>query len=420
MNQLVHIIQTPPFWLKTPPLSLIYLKTYLKNQGISVTVSDLNLELFKLMQPSLGQWLSLNKDFETKLFSKVEKQYPQLLNKLCNDIGQTQYIGFSLFKRNFSFAFSLAKLINKRFSNKTIIFGGPHTLFLDKEGTLDENYYWVIGEGEKPLLEIANGSQNKIYRFQELDNLDDLKTYDFSPLKSNQYSKTLPLLSSRGCPYQCNFCSERLLYKKFRYHSPQYIIEQIRSLQSKYKTTNFVFLDSLINYKHEWLYDFCSLVIKNNLNIKWEAQIRIEKNFSLQLAKLLKESGCYNLFVGLESGCDKVLELMNKGFTASCAVDFFKILKAAQLHFEISLIFGYPGEGKKEFQETLSFISGNKKLIPKIAQANPFTDYFDDFLDQPFLKGQTKKKIEIFLKILEEEKIKYTRSFINNLTYPCA
>ena len=250
-----------------------------------------------------------------------------------------------------------------------------------------------------------------------MENLDTLPFCDFSPLNIELYSRSLPLFSSRGCLYKCKFCTERFLYKKFRHHSPGYMVEQIYYLQKKYHTNNFIFCDSLINYKQAWLKEFCSLVIKNKLNIKWEAQMRIEHNFPLDLAKLLKKSGCYNLFIGLESGSDKMLGLMNKGFTSACASNFFKILRKANLHFETSLIFGYPGEEKKEFKETLNFIIENKKNIPKIAQVNAFVDYLGNFPDKMFSGHQAKERTQLFLKLLEKEKIRYTKSFINNLIY---
>ena len=145
--------------------------------------------------------------------------------------------------------------------------------------------------------------------------------------------------------------------------------------------------------------------------------MRIEKGFPLDLAKLIKKSGCYNLFIGLESGSDKTLRMMNKGFTPPSAAGFFKILTTAGLHFEISLILGYPGEGKKEFEETLNFIVKNKRIIPKIAQVNPFIDYLGNFYGKTLPKQEIKEKLQLFLRTLEGEKIRYTKSFINNLHY---
>jgi radical SAM superfamily enzyme YgiQ (UPF0313 family) len=130
----------------------------------------------------------------------------------------------------------------------------------------------------------------------------------------------------------------------------------------------------------------------------------------------MKKSGCYNLFVGLESGSNNMLRAMNKGFNLETALDFFKSLNKAKLQFEISLIFGYPGETEGNFRDSLDFIRQNKKLIPKIAQANPFVDYLGDH-ENKYPLNTVKSRIRKFLRILELEKIRYTKSFINNLIY---
>ena len=416
MPETVHIIQVPPFWLKTPPLSLIYLKNYLKSKKVSVSIHDLNFTLYKHLNFSLNKWLTLDEEFENKLFTIVQEKAPTILENLYSQIQDSQFIGFSLVKRNTTFTFKLAGHIKKKFPDKKIIFGGPHTLFLKKKNKLNFCDYWVVGEGEIPLYNILANTAPHISCFEEISDLDTLPFLDFEPLNPRNYSNSLPLLSSRGCPYSCKFCSEKLLSKKFRHHSPRYIVEQIKHLISKYEIRNFVFCDSLINYKNQWLEDFCKLVIKNKLGIKWEAQARIKPDFSASLASLMKKSGCFNLFIGLEHGSDRILTLMNKGFTSNEAAIFFKKLKSADLHFEISLILGYPQENQKDYLETLSFIKNNKSIIPKIAQVNPFIDYLKEF-NENFPTPEGLNRVSSFIKFLQNEKIKYTKSFINNLTY---
>lgn len=421
MNDFVYIIQTPPLWIKTPPLSLIYLYTYLKQKKIEARVIDLNSIIFKLLSLPATQWLTLDKQFEDTLFELVNQKFPFLIRNLISKIADAPFIGFPLLQRNTPFAFKLANHIKDRFPKKTIIFGGPNTLFLDKKNTLDPNYHWVIGEGETPLHKIIAGAKQHIYRFQEIENLDSLPFIDFDCIALNAYSPTIPLLSSRGCLFNCNFCSEKLLSKKFRHHSPNYLVEEIKHLTNKYQRNTFVFCDSMINYNQQTLTDFCSLIIKNNLSINWEAQIRITKNFPLELAKLMKQSGCYNLFIGLENGSDRVLQKMNKGFTTSDALEFFKIIHNAKLHFEISLILGYPGEDENDFQQTIDFIVKNKKIIPKIAQVNPFVDYLNDFPTITFPNISGHNRLKTLLNTFSQEKIRYTKSFIGNLYYqsPC-
>lgn len=417
MKKLVYIIHCPPSWVKTAPLALIFLKNYLGKRGISAKLIDLNIILYKILNPAPGQWLNLNKDFEENIFFIIEKKFPDILTNFYKQIKDTPFVAFSILKRNAPFAFKLAEKIKNIYPDKKIIFGGPQTLFLDRQNNLNPDYFWVIGEGEIPLYSIIKNPSQQIYRFQEIKNLDSLPFPDFTPFNPNYYSGVIPIFSSRGCAYSCRFCSEKFLYKKIRQHSPEYMAEQIIQLITKYKTNHFVFCDSMINHNNKWLKKFCCLLIKKKLPIKWSAQIRIKKCFPLELAKLLKQSGCYNAFVGLESASDKILNLMNKGFTSDDALNFFKTLTAAGLHFEISLISGYPGEEEKEFTETLNFIIKNKNYIPKIAQINPFVDYLGDFKNTAFPCEKARPRIEKVLTILEQEKIRYTKSFINNLIY---
>lgn len=414
-NRGIHIILPPPFWLKMPPLSLIYLENYLKNKDINVKIIDLNNIVFKNLGITAGQWLKLDPDFENNLFSIIKKDYPYILNDLYKQIAPSDFLGFSLFKRNLPFTKQLIQAINTLYPNKQIILGGPETLLLNKSSIDNNDYFWVIGEGELPLYQIVTGQTQKNYSFQEIDDLDTLPFLDFSSLRLANYSNYLPLFSSRGCMHKCNFCSEKLLYKKFRYHSPKYMVEQIKYLIKKYNFNYFVFCDSMINYKLSWLNDFCWQIIKDNLKIQWEAQIRIQDNLPLELAKLMKTSGCYNLFIGLESGSDNTLHKMNKGISTASALSFFKNLTLAGLHFELSLIIGYPGEENKDFLDTIDFIVKNKQFIPKIAQVNPFIDYLNTMPDQKFPTPTAIKNVETLINIFQREKIKYTKGFINNL-----
>lgn len=416
MKKGIYILQCPPSWLKTPPLALVYLENYLRANGFKVTVRDINAELFKSTEIRQNDWLALNKDFEESLFGSI-KGSADFLETLYKEIESYEYVGFSVLRRNSSFSFKLAEKIREKFSSKKIIFGGPQTFFLNYKEKLDDNAFWVTGEGESALLKILNGCSQKVLRFEELEDLDSLPFLDFDCLGFNNYSNSIPILSSRGCKFGCNFCSERKLYKKFRQHSPKYTSDLIKYLTQKYGTNAFVFCDSLINYSNEWLEKFCLNLIQDNNNIKWEAQMRVDKQFSEKLGLLMKESGCYNLFVGFESASAATLKNMNKGFDPEIAESFFRKLKNSGLHFEISLIFDYPGETDEDFRETLDFIVRNKHNIPKIAQANPFTDYMGSFPDKTFPRAKAMEKIKLFLSTIEKEKIKYTKSFINNLVY---
>lgn len=166
------------------------------------------------------------------------------------------------------------------------------------------------------------------------------------------------------------------------------------------------------------LEDLCDTIIANFGFINWEAQIAVRNDMKQGIFNKIKKSGCYNLFVGLESGSDKVLKKMNKGFTAADALDFFRKLNKAKLFFGISLITGYPQETQADFQEGLDFIIANKDMIPKIEQVNPFTYYDGTKADKRGdykMNNEALRRTEILVKEIKQRGFKYTNAFLGNL-----
>jgi radical SAM superfamily enzyme YgiQ (UPF0313 family) len=166
------------------------------------------------------------------------------------------------------------------------------------------------------------------------------------------------------------------------------------------------------------LEELCDAIINKFAKIKWEAQIAIRRDMGETLLKKMKQSGCYNLFIGLESGCDRTLKNMRKGFSAKEARNFFQKLNSANLSFGISLITGYPQETDADFQESLDFVLKNKALIPKIEQVNPFVYYDGTRADKNCdykLNQRSRKRFEIFVKAIKENRLKYTNAFLGNL-----
>lgn len=428
-----------PHWIKVPPLSLVYLENFLSQNGFKVKIIDLNIIFYNLLKIPKKEWLSLNPQFENNIYSQIKEKSPEIIERIISDISNSKamILGFSLFNRNRKATIDFVNDINKVNQSKTLVFGGPEVLFeYYRDSFFSEinhriDSYFVLGEGELPLLKLCKHIYNskeisfslhkgkKIIKYSEIENPDSLPFLNFDHLNLEFYNaQTIPLFSSRGCIKRCTFCSECKLFKNFRQHSPEYMVKLIKNLVAMHEITTFSFHDSLINAILEWLDKFCSLLIKENLKIKWEAQLAIRNDMSLELFEKMKLSGCYNLFVGLESGSDKILKLMHKGYTSKQAKEFFEKLSQAKLQFEISLIVGFPEENENDFKQTLEFIKQNKKHIPKIAQVNPFVEYAPSRIHRQTYESAiiAKTRVNRLLEMFEEEKIKHTASFVNNLS----
>lgn len=427
-----------PHWIKLPPLSFASLATYLNGNGIKTKAIDLNIILFHMLKLPRKQWLMHNVEFENNIFRQSKHQFPRFINNLINDIvhHQAKVLGFSLFSRNRRATLDFVNEIRKRTQSKTFVFGGPEVLFeYHRDSFFDElkaeNTYFVLGEGEQALLDICRSMYHKqliectihkgkkLIAYNEIPQLDKLPFLDFDARTLQWYdSPTLPLFSSRGCMRRCSFCSEHKLYKNFRQHSPEYVLTLIKSLVKKHQTHSFSFHDSLINANLQWLNLFCELLMQENLGIQWEAQLAIRSDMAKPLFDTMKAAGCFNLFIGLESASDRILALMQKGYDSATAKEFFQKLACAGLHYEVSIITGFPRETEDDFEKTLQFLKNNKHCIPKIAQVNPFVEYAPSQINfcEPQCKAAAAQRLQRLLAMFEENKIKYTASFINNLT----
>ncbi len=432
MNQKkVLLVILPIFWPKMPPLGIAYLKEFLKKKSITADMIDINNYFYNLSDEELKKsWqISCNTFLEDNIISIIKKKYPYEFDKIVNRILQYDIIGFSCFKSNIKNTVEIIKILKSKKSSIEIILGGPEItrMYFKTKGDFTPDIkaisnLLVVGEGEKSIYGYLNEENNNraIIEFQQMENLDDLPYPEFQDLDFNSYPRkeSIPLMFGRGCVRQCNFCSEKLLHKGFRCRSINSIIDEIKFHISKNSIKYFIFYDSMLNADLKKFEKLCDEIIKNFGSINWEAQIAVRNDMDIALFKKMKMSGCYNLFIGLESGSAETLRRMNKGFTPQDAKSFFEKLILAKFFFGISIIVGYPGETDEDFRESLNFVIANKDIIPKIEQINPFTYYdgtntneFDDYKLNPV----STKRMEVFIDEIKKYKFKYTNAFLGNL-----
>ncbi|HPQ46510.1 MAG TPA: radical SAM protein [Clostridia bacterium] len=229
----------------------------------------------------------------------------------------------------------------RTFYRGTLIAGGHHATAmpfetLKKIPGLD---YVIAGEGEIPLTLLAEGSpvtsipglisrdtDSTSYVPSRIDNLDVLPLPDYSVFdmdfytKANRhtirghYLKTAEILTSRGCPNNCSFCSETLTYGKgVRFHSPDYVMANIEHILENYKINSLYFHDNdfLISRKHAE--DICRMMIDNGYNrrLKWAVQAGTN-NVDEDILRLMSEAGCIAIEFGMESIKDSDLNKVNK------------------------------------------------------------------------------------------------------------
>jgi anaerobic magnesium-protoporphyrin IX monomethyl ester cyclase len=350
------------------PIGLAYLAAVLEEKGNEVTVLD-----------------CLASDIN-------QEQLKQKLGAFNPDI-----VGISSMTPMVQSTMMAARGAKEACPNATIVLGGPHATFMDKEILSQEPAVDVVvrGEGEQTLVELTqrivnqvglNSAEGVTYRhlgqiFQNpnrpfIQNLDELPfpAYKHFPLdKYRLFGKLFfPVITSRGCPFQCSFCTtSRILGKQYRARSPKNIGNELELLKREYNADSFTFYDDTLTLDKKRIFDICDEIKSRKINIPWDCQTRVDQISEEILAKM-KANNCQQVFFGAESGCQYVLDAVKKKTNVEQNETAIKMAKKAGLFVAISIIIGYPGETAEMRKQTLDFIRRTEPDDVYLCIATPY------------------------------------------------
>lgn len=279
--------------------------------------------------------------------------------------------------------------ISKRVNPKCkVVLGGIHPTALPEQTLQETNADFVVfGEGEITFYELVKGfsdgelelakidglcfrnkkgeivkNKNRAY-IKDLDiiplparELFELKKYYSAPTKKvSDEPMVTPILTSRGCAFQCVHCISNLLWSRVvRYRSVENIIVEIEECVNKYGIREFNVLDDTFTLNKNRLIEFCDAVIKKNLKIYWICFSRVN-TIDEDMIKFMKEAGCRKISFGLESGSQRVLDLMKKSATIKMGKKAVAVVRKYGIEVHASFMFGNIGETKDSIEETIEF-----------------------------------------------------------------
>lgn len=273
----------------------------------------------------------------------------------------------------------IARVIKK--NNIKIIFGGSGvSKKLIAETILKNNKFIDIivrGEGETTVLELVktlekNGDLSKVkgitYRNSNviitnddrelIRDLDSLPFPAYHLLPMNKYKilnkKYINIITSRGCPFRCEFCFKFVFGNKFRIRSVKSVINEIEYLYKKFDIRIFSFSDDVFTLRRERTVEICKKIIDKDLNILWTCNTRVDL-VDDKLLKLMKESGCIRISYGVESGSQKTLDYLKKDITLQQIKKALKLTRENGIATYITLMVGFPHENKEEIKKTVIF-----------------------------------------------------------------
>jgi anaerobic magnesium-protoporphyrin IX monomethyl ester cyclase len=348
------------------PLGLLYLAAELGKRGHEVWVYDADyhpkgksLEFLEKMQHYPLYIEGLDND-KHPIWSEVRG--------VIEDV-KPDVVGISLISTKFMSGMKIAEISKKM--GKRVICGGVHVSICPDEVLENSNVDSIVmGEGEY-VFETALDNRKVIgYR---IDKLDDIafparnRLYNFEDYSPSDLGM---IISSRGCPFNCSFCCSDTLWKrKVVFRSIDNIIEEIKSIKKDYRTTNFYFADDSFTCNKNRTKEFCDKI--KGLGITWSCLTRADL-IDEDTVIAMKGSGCTTVKIGLESGSQKVLGIMNKRIKKENVIRASDILHKHNLNWNAYFMVGTPGETEQDVNETLDFI---REVKPNFISFSIFTPY---------------------------------------------
>lgn len=333
-------------------------------------------------------------------------------NDVVKKVGSADIIGITAMTPIINSAIEIAQGVKQNNPDSTIVLGGPHVTVLPEEilNNVKEIDMIVIGEGEETIVELidalktgksiknVNGlayRNHNLIKFTpprpEIADIDSLPFLAYHLLPLDKYRLHPPhgraypfmaMLASRGCPYNCIFCSKSIFGNKLRYQSAKRMVNEIEYLKEHFNVREIAFYDDVFPINKKRIVNFTKELRKRKLDIIWTCESRVNL-VSEELLNSMKKAGCYMIAYGIESGNQMILDNLRKGITIDQIKSAIEISHKVGIQSVGYFMLGAPGETPDTIRQTIDFA---KNLPLDFAQFSvtipyPGSDLYKLYLD---------------------------------------
>lgn len=385
------LLLMPPAWNNDyAPYGLAHISGALKEKGHHVKCLDYNSRFWSKLETKYGHcadWEHMQVWMERKLYDeKARADVEEVLDNVFQDIinFQPDAIGISVFQPSMMPTVDFLKKLKVRHPEVKVFIGGPSVIKEFVNPLIEDDLIdvAVVGEGEETATELIQRwkdnesvnmlpgailNDNKVPKLgptRALSDIDALPKPDFSDFHVYNYKEfILPIFLSRGCVAKCSFCYETQYWRKFRMKTPKLVFDELKLSHDTYGIKQFRVNDSLMNGSHRLLGEFADLLLESNMNIIYSGYCRLDPKLTTELLNKMAASGCREISFGFESASQKVLDNMKKGVDVKHYERIIKDTHNAGMSVMVNVMVGFPGEGWKEFFQSLVMVMRLRKYI---------------------------------------------------------
>jgi len=358
-----------------PPLGILYLSAFLKREGFSVEVFDSTFHDFE--------------DFE----ATVKRVKPRIVGLYANIITRDNVLRLARIAKANGVEFVLAggpdasEWCDKYFANGVDIVG-----LNEGELTLQELIPWLQRQGMKDIEQVRgimfsrNGRVQRTPPRSAITNLDslpwpdrdvlDMESY-FRAWKSHHNESAVSLITARGCPFHCAWCSSEVFGHTHRQRSPKDVVDEMLMLKERYNPDIMWISDDVLTINKKWTHEFIREIKARNAQHPYECLSRVDL-VDHEILKGLRETGCFRIWYGAESGSQKVLDSMTKGTTVQQVREAARITQEVGMQAGFFILLGYPDETTADIRMTIDFLKDTRPDVVGTSVAFPIkgTDFY--------------------------------------------
>lgn len=337
-----------------PPLGILSISAYLEERGIENEVIDTTFSSI------------------TNFFARLQELQPKYLGIYVNLMTKINVLKIIKWIR-----------ADQKLKETIIILGGPDVRYNSYDYLLQGPDYLVLGEGEETLYELISTLEldnrkvipelrgiafiNEIgamvitperSQITDIDKLPfpnrnkiDLHKY-LSTWKKHHGINAVSVSTMRGCPYTCKWCSRAVYGMSYRRRSPAIVADELELISREYSPDTIWFVDDVFTISHKWLEEFTVELEKRNLTIQYECITRSDR-LNESVIAMLKRSGCFRVWIGSESGSQRIIDLMDRRVNVLQVREMIKLTKQFGIEAGTFIMLGYPGETEADIEETI-------------------------------------------------------------------